>query len=82
MPPPLGDVGEDDPPPHAANSVASVAPDAAWQAPAQNRRRETAVVVSDIVSVLVWEAGAEGAISGPLEGRAVFRTQDRSAGID
>jgi len=44
---PLGDVGDDDPPPQAEKSVASVAPEAAWQAPAQNRRRET-VFVSDI----------------------------------
>jgi hypothetical protein len=43
---PLGDAGD---PPHAANSVASVAPEAAWQAPAQNRRRETGAFVSDIV---------------------------------
>ena len=39
---PLGDVGD---PPQAENSVASVAPEAAWQAPAQNRRRETRVRV-------------------------------------
>jgi hypothetical protein len=44
MPP--GDVGDD--PPQAENNVASVAPEAAWQAPAQNRRRETGAVVSDI----------------------------------
>jgi hypothetical protein len=44
----LGDVG--DPPPQAENSVANAAPDATWQAPAQNRRRETgSVFVSDIV---------------------------------
>ncbi|MGH9347791.1 MAG: hypothetical protein ACRD26_11055 [Vicinamibacterales bacterium] len=45
---PLGDVGDDDPPPQAENSVASVAPEATWQAPAQNRRRETGAFVSDI----------------------------------
>jgi hypothetical protein len=39
-PPLLGDVGDDSP--QADTSVASVAPDASWQAPAQNRRRETA----------------------------------------
>jgi hypothetical protein len=50
---PLGDVG-DDPPPHAVTSVASVAPDAIWQAPVQNRRREMGVYVSDIALVLVW----------------------------
>ena len=44
---PLGDVG-DDPPPQAENSVASVAPEATWQAPAQNRRRENDPFVSDI----------------------------------
>jgi hypothetical protein len=47
---PLGDVGD---PPQAENSVASVAPDATWHAPAQNRRRETFVFVSDIVVTLV-----------------------------
>jgi hypothetical protein len=49
---PLGDVGDDDPPPQAENNVASVAPEAAWQAPAQKRRRETAVFfVSDIAEI-------------------------------
>ena len=51
---PLGDVGDDDPPPQAENSVASVAPEATWQAPAQNRRRETDAFVSDI---LILERG-------------------------
>jgi len=49
---PPGDVG--DPPPHAVTSVASVAPDAIWQAPVQNCRREMGVYVSDIALVLVW----------------------------
>jgi len=31
---PLGEVGDD--PPQAENSVANVAPEATWQAPAQN----------------------------------------------
>jgi hypothetical protein len=48
MPPP-GDVGDDDPSPQPENSVTRVTPEAAWQAPAQKRRRETAVVVSDIL---------------------------------
>jgi hypothetical protein len=48
----LGDVGDDDPPPQAENRVASVAPEAAWHAPAQNRRRET-VFVFDIAEMLV-----------------------------
>jgi len=43
---PLGEVG--DPPPQAEKIVASVAPEAALQAPAQNRRRVTGVFVSDI----------------------------------
>jgi hypothetical protein len=43
----LGDVG-DDSPPQPENSVASVAPEATLHAPAQNWRRETGVVVSDI----------------------------------
>src|SRR3954468_5967329 len=36
-----GDEGDDGPPPHPEKNVASVAPDATWQAPAQKRRRET-----------------------------------------
>src|SRR5438045_3239574 len=46
----LGAVGEDEdePPLQAVNSVASAAPDATWQAPPQNCRRETSVGVSDI----------------------------------
>jgi len=42
-----GDVGES--PLHAETSVASVAHDATWQAPAQNWRRETNVNAFDIV---------------------------------
>ena len=52
---PLGDVGD---PPQAVNSVASVAPEAAWQAPAQNRRRETCALVSDI-AMLARNGGSE-----------------------
>lgn len=48
----LGDVG-DDSPLQPENSVASAAPEAAWQAPAQNRRRETGTFVSDIAVILV-----------------------------
>src|SRR3970040_1591449 len=48
---PPGDVGDD--PPQAVNSVANVAPEATEHAPAQNRRRETGVCVSDIPMVLV-----------------------------
>jgi hypothetical protein len=48
---PLGDVGEPSPA-QAVTSVASVAQDATWQAPAQNWRREMGVVVSDISSVI------------------------------
>ena len=51
---PLGDVGDDDPLPHAVTSVASVALEAIWQAPVQNCRREMGVYVSDIALVLVW----------------------------
>jgi hypothetical protein len=47
-----GDVGDDDAPPQAESNVASVAPDAAWQAPAQKWRREIGVLVSDITEVL------------------------------
>jgi hypothetical protein len=46
-------VGDDDPPPHAENNVASVAPEATWQAPAQKSRRETDLFVSDIAVILV-----------------------------
>jgi hypothetical protein len=46
-----GDVGES--PPQAENIVASVAPEAMWQAPAQNRRREMGVFVSDMAIVVV-----------------------------
>jgi hypothetical protein len=52
---PLGDVG-DDPSSQAENSVASVAQEAIWQASAQNRRRETGVVVSDMSVILVSAA--------------------------
>src|SRR5687768_7072582 len=51
---PLGDVGDDDPSPQAGKSVASAAPEATWQAPAQNRRRETDVSISDIAVDPVW----------------------------
>jgi hypothetical protein len=60
---PLGDVGD---PPQPENSVASVAPEAAWQAPAQNRRRETTdVFVSDIVIL-----GRRSAVGGQYRGRS------------
>jgi hypothetical protein len=59
MPPP-GDVGDDDPSPQPENSVTRVTPEAAWQAPAQKRRRETAVVVSDIAEILVGWGGLPG----------------------
>jgi hypothetical protein len=47
---PFGEFGEDSPPQPVSN-VAKVAPDATWQAPAQNRRRETSVCLSDIAIV-------------------------------
>jgi hypothetical protein len=47
----LGDVG--DPSPQAAASVARVAQEATWQAPAQNERRETNETVSAIAMILV-----------------------------
>jgi hypothetical protein len=56
--PPLGDVGDDDPPPHAEARVASVAQEATWQASVQNRRRETDVFVFDIGVILVRAASA------------------------
>src|SRR5580765_1253642 len=48
--PPLGDVDDEL---HAENSVASVAHDATWQAPSQNRRREIDVSVSEIALILI-----------------------------
>jgi hypothetical protein len=46
----LGEVGD---PPHADTKVARVAPEAIWQAPAQNWRRERSVFVSDMAVVVV-----------------------------
>jgi hypothetical protein len=40
LPGDVGDVGDAAPPPHADVSVASVTHEAAWQAAAQNWRRE------------------------------------------
>jgi len=54
---PLGDVG--DPPLQAESSVASVAPEATWHAPAQNRRRETGAFVSDM-AILVKAGECRG----------------------
>jgi len=75
---PLGDVGD---PPQGENSVASVAADATWQAPAQNRRRETFVSVSDIVVTLVRVADAGSAIPRPLAKPEDFRNQRLLAGL-
>jgi hypothetical protein len=66
----LGDVGDD--PPQAENSVASVAPEAAWQAPAQNRRRETGAFASDIVMLVRGAGSCQVAISRPLTNDPVF----------
>jgi hypothetical protein len=41
-----GDDGDEELLPQAVNSVASVAAEATWQAPPQNRRREISVSVS------------------------------------
>ena len=65
-PPPPGGVGVGemgDEPPQAANSDTTVAPDATWQAPAQKRRRETAVHISDI-GVSRGQANATPAVDG------------------
>jgi hypothetical protein len=48
-----GDDGDDDPAPQAVNSVASVTPDATWQAPPQNCRREMGEYKSDIALILI-----------------------------
>src|SRR6185503_6338785 len=90
MPPP-GDVGDDPSPPQPENSVARVTPEAAWQAPAQKRRRETAVVGSDIAEILVGWGGLPraGAKSRPVakrsrvslnQQRRVSARPERSAG--
>jgi hypothetical protein len=65
--PPLGEVGDDDPPPQAEISVASVAPEAAWHAPAQNRRREIVVFVSDMAEMCVRAAVARRPEGGKIE---------------
>jgi hypothetical protein len=67
---PLGDVGEDDPSSQAENSVASVAQEAIWQASAQNRRRETGVVVSDMSVILVSAASAARRVNRQDQGHA------------
>jgi hypothetical protein len=43
-----GEVGDEDPPPHAEKIAPIVAPDAAWQAPAQNFRRDTILCDANI----------------------------------
>jgi len=67
---PLGDVGDDDPSPQAENSVASVAHEAIWQASAQNRRRETGVVVSDMSVILVSAASTARRVNRQDQGHA------------
>ena len=61
---PSGDVGD---PPQAENSVASVAPEATWQAPAQNWRRETGAFVSDIAIFMTDSPVAGGNIRAARE---------------
>ena len=79
---PLGDVGDDDPP-QAENSVASVAPDATWQAPAQNWRRETGAFVSDIGFVMRGVAGCRsGNIKATPQTARFFLNQQRLARSD
>jgi hypothetical protein len=67
---PLGDVGDDDPSSQAENSVASVAQEAIWQASAQNRRRETGAVVSDMSVILVSAASAARRVNRQDQGHA------------
>src|SRR5204862_7338773 len=58
----LGPDGDDDEPsllPHAVKSVASAAPGPTWQAAAQNERRETVGVASDIPSLLKRDSGRQ-----------------------
>ena len=74
----LGAVGDPDSPPHAENSVASVAHEAASQAPAQNRRRETVVFVSDNLVIPVGShccRGPGGARSTPRANDVDFGNQ-------
>ena len=71
---PLGPVGEDDPP-QAETIVASVAPEAIWQAPAQNRRREMEVCSFGIALIL------SGTKSGPGDLRGKFEAASNVAGF-
>ena len=71
---PLGDVGDDDPP-QAENSVASVAPEATWHAPAQNRRRETGTFVSDIAIFVRGRSVLVGQYQGPARTARFFLNQ-------
>jgi hypothetical protein len=71
---PLGDVGDD--PPQPENQVASVAPDATRQAPAQKRRRETQVPASDIAVIQGERPMAEGQYQGHAKRSRFFRGYD------
>ncbi len=73
---PLGDVGDDDPPPQAGNRVARVAQEATWQAPAQNWRRETGAFVSDIaILVRVGQCRVGNMEATPITARGFLNQQ-------
>ena len=79
-PMPLGEVGDDGPSSQAANSVASVAQEAIWQASAQNRRRETGVFVSDIAVILVSAGSAARSENRQDQGHAANDANSRTRG--
>ena len=62
---PLGDVGDEPSPPQAVTSVANVAQEASWQAPAQNWRLVTGTYVLGITTLERGKARVGWAISRP-----------------
>src|SRR6188768_3054111 len=81
-PSPLGPVG-DPSPLQADTSVASVAQEATWQAPAQNSRRETNWLGSDIAILVRWASGlgARAARSRPRRNDAALQIGDGAEGV-
>ena len=66
----LGDVGDDDRRRRRRTASRVWRRRPTWQAPAQNRRRETDVFVSDIALILVRAAGAARGPGGQYRGHA------------
>jgi hypothetical protein len=69
---PLGDVGDEPSPPQAVTSVANVAQEASWQAPAQNCRLVTGTHVSGITILERGKARVGWAISRPPANEPAF----------